>query len=58
MHSPITSTKLVYNLVYRKDRGSGLERRGYWSGFLIRFGLYWRGVSQGAGGGSWIADLG
>jgi len=23
------STNLVYNLVYRKDRGSRLERRGY-----------------------------
>ena len=32
------STKLVYNLVYRKDRGSRLERRGYWSRFSLRVG--------------------
>ena len=27
----IKKTKLVFNLVYRKDKGSSFERRGYWS---------------------------
>ena len=31
-------TKLVYNLVYRKDRGLSFQRQGYWSRFCLRFG--------------------
>ena len=32
------STKLVSNLVYRKDRGSRFKRRGYWGRLSVRFG--------------------
>ena len=43
------STKLVYNLVYRKFQGSSIERRGYWSRFLPRFGcLLGVGTDNGA----------
>ena len=51
------STKLVYNLVYRKDRGSRLECRGYWSRSSVRFEYLLGGRPQDAGGGSWIEDL-
>ena len=37
------SAKLVYNLVYRKDRGSRLERKGYWGRLSVRFGYRLRG---------------
>ena len=47
------STKLVYNLVHRKDRGKSFERRGYWSRLCFRFGYrsgggfgYHRGKSK------------
>jgi len=43
------STKLVYNLVYRKFQGSSIERRVYWSRFLPRFGcLLGVGTDNGA----------
>ena len=53
------STKLVYNLVYRKFQGSRFKRRGYWSRFSVRFGclLGGGGGCEGQALAGWILVL-
>ena len=50
--------KLVYNLVYSKDRGSSFKRRGYWSRLSVRFGYLLGGGGVYKELGSCVPDLG
>ena len=52
------STKLVFNLVYRKGSGSWLERRCYWSRLSAMIGCLLVGGADARGLGCCAPDLG
>ena len=52
------STKLAYNLVHSKDRGSSFQRRGCWSWFLAKIWIFGRGWVLILGVGAAALDQG